>query len=65
MKPIPTFSADLIEQLDKDEPKLYIKPNMTTDEIMWAAARRKLIDDLVYRLEKSGEQSDNKTSIKI
>lgn len=51
MKTIPPLSADLIDQLDKNEGQLRISHDTPHTEILWQAARRELIDDLKRALE--------------
>lgn len=51
MKPLPTLSYDLIQEMDKDEGVLDIKPSMSDKEIMWRAGRRELINTLKARAE--------------
>lgn len=62
---IPTFSADLIEQLAKNEPDLEIKPDMSKDVIMYRSGRWSIINELVVRLQRSEADNDNKKTVKI
>jgi len=58
MKAIPVNSAELIEQLDKDEPLVNPKPGIDHDTFWYNAGRRSLIDDLKFRLQFTEEQLD-------
>ena len=66
MKEIPMLSANLIEQLDEDEPKLSVKPGMSKDDIMYRAGRRSLIEELLVRqeyYEKNHNNPENKVEL--
>jgi hypothetical protein len=57
MKPLPPFSPDLIEELDKSEGHLHNKITADTPyaKIMMLVARRQMIEALKLRVQKSND----------
>lgn len=55
MRKLPVYSGELIEQLDHDEGPLRITKNTPDKEAFWMAARRELINELLFRLEHDKE----------
>lgn len=51
MRPLPFSAADLIEELDKQNPARCIKPDETLELAHRYAGKRELIDNLLARLQ--------------
>jgi len=49
MEEIPMLSADLIKQLDNNEPELDVRPGTNIDVIMFRSGRLSLIRELKIR----------------
>lgn len=52
MKPIPTFSEDLIKDLDKDLPERCPDTSMSEKEVWFYAGKRAVVRSLITRLEQ-------------
>ena len=61
MKELPTLSANLIEELAKDEPDLNIHFGMTLAEVQYKAGRWSVINELLQRLNYYDNIKPNKT----
>lgn len=55
MKTIPTYSVDLIRELDKDYPLFNPKPNATIESIQRMAGRRDVVEYLLSVLKEDDE----------
>ena len=65
MKQIPMASADLIDQLVKDEPTLDITPKLTMEEIQFKSGRWSILNELRIRQEYYKNNNPNRNTVEI
>ena len=56
MESIPTFSKDLIEQLDKEMPRPLYNTSQDFEEFLIRTGERRLVETLLIKLKRTEEE---------